>query len=125
MKFDRLRAAGAAMLMLAAASGPAFAQAKQDFTLVNSTGYALRALFVAPTKSNSWEDNILGRDILATDEEIEIEFDRGDKTCLWDLRVVYEDDGSNAVWSQIDLCKWSVITIHYDRNADKTYADFR
>ena len=107
-----------------ALSGSAWAQGKQDFTLVNKTGYALSEVYVAPSKSQEWEEDILGTDILDDGAAVDISFSRSDKSCKWDLKVVYEDDDSSAVWSGIDLCTVSRITIKYNRSSDTTSATF-
>jgi hypothetical protein len=52
----------AAFLTAAAALSPALAQdAKQDFTLVNKTGYALNEAYLAPADSNEWQEDFLGK----------------------------------------------------------------
>ncbi len=107
-----------------AMSVSAWAQGKQDFTLVNKTGYTLSELYVSPAAAQDWEEDILGKDILDDGESVDISFDRGSKTCKWDLKVVYEDDDSSAVWSGIDLCTVSRITIKYNRSTDTTSATF-
>jgi hypothetical protein len=43
---------------------------------------------------------------------------------MFDLKVVYSDDDSSAVWEKIDLCTVEKITIHYDRKNDVTKATF-
>jgi hypothetical protein len=104
---------------------PAVAQdAKQDFKLVNKTGYELKALYVAPSKSDDWGDDILGQDVLSDGQAVNIHFSPRVKTCTWDLKVTYTDDDSNAVWQKIDLCSVEKITIHYNREKDETRATF-
>ena len=105
-------------------SAIAWGQAKQDFTLVNKTGYALSEVYVAPSKSDDWESDILGRDLMPDGEAFEISFDWADKSCFWDLKVIYHDDNSSAVWYGIDLCTVSKITIKYNRATDTTSASF-
>lgn len=107
-----------------ALSSVAMGQAKQDFVLVNKTGYALSHVYVAPSKSDDWDEDILGRDIMDDGVEYDISFDRADKSCMWDLKVTYHDDNSNAVWYDIDLCTVSRITIMYNRASDTTSAKF-
>jgi len=104
---------------------PASAQdAKQDFKLVNSTGYELKALYVAPSKSDDWGDDVLGQDVLSDGQAVNVHFSPKVKTCKWDLKVTYTDDDSNAIWQNIDLCSVEKITIHYDRKNDVTRASF-
>jgi len=53
-----------------------------------------------------------------------IHFSPKAQTCKWDLKVVYTDDDSNAIWQGINLCEVDKITIHYDRKNDVTRASF-
>jgi hypothetical protein len=104
---------------------PALAQnAKQDFTLVNRTGYELKALFVSPSKAESWEEDILGQDVLEDGKAVNVHFNPKAETCKWDLKVIYTDDDSSAIWQSINLCEVDKITIHYDRKNDVTRATF-
>ncbi|HVH79816.1 MAG TPA: argininosuccinate lyase [Stellaceae bacterium] len=115
----------AAFAALLAFAAPAFAQeAKQDFKLLNKTGYELKALYVSPSKSDDWEDDVLGQDTLSDGQAVNVHFNPKVKTCTWDLKVTYSDDDSSAVWEKIDLCSVEKITIKYDRKNDKTSATF-
>jgi hypothetical protein len=112
----------AAVLTLAV---PAVADdAKQDFKLVNKTGYELKEIFVSPAKKNSWEEDILGNNTLEEGKTLNVHFNPKTQTCKWDLKVVYSDDDSSAVWSDINLCEVDKITIRYDRKNDVTRASF-
>jgi len=110
------------MFALTASAGAE--EAKQDFSLVNKTGYELKAVYVSPNKSDDWEDDVLGQDTLDDGGTVDIKFHRSEKTCHWDLKVVYADDNSSAVWNNIDLCSVSTISIHYNRKIDTTSATF-
>ncbi len=101
------------------------AEARQDFELVNKTGYDISHVFVSPSKSDDWEEDVLGKDVLSDGDAWEIRFSRADKTCKWDLKVVYADDDSAAYWKGIDLCAVSKITIKYNRKTDTTSADLQ
>lgn len=98
--------------------------AKQDFKLVNKTGYEIKEVYVSPSKSSDWQEDILGDGVLDDKSAREIKFHRSAKSCHWDLKVVYTVDSSSAVWNDIDLCTVEKITIHYDKDADKTTANF-
>src|ERR1700688_480411 len=78
-------------------------EAKQDFRLVNRTGYELNAVFVSPSHSNEWGNDVLGQATLDDDAGVNIKFHAAAKTCKWDLKVVYTVDSSTAVWQDIDL----------------------
>ena len=115
----------AAFLTAAAALSPALAQdAKQDFTLVNKTGYALNEAYLAPADSNEWQEDFLGKNQLDDGDTKKIHFSPKTKTCKWDLQVVYTEDDSKVVWRNIDLCTVDRITLFYNKKTDKTSAKF-
>jgi hypothetical protein len=99
-------------------------RSRQTFTVVNSTGYDISEVYVSPAKGKDWEDDVLGDDELEDGDEKLIRFNRPEKTCFWDLKVVYSEDDSEAIWYDLDLCKISKVTIKYDRKRDKTTAFF-
>jgi hypothetical protein len=121
----RIIAIAVGFAFVAALTGSAQAEdAKQDFRLVNKTGYEIKEVYVSPSKSSDWEEDILGDGVLDDQSGRDIHFHRAAKSCHWDLKVVYTVDSSNAVWNDIDLCSVEKITIHYDKDADKTTANF-
>ncbi|MBV9858848.1 MAG: argininosuccinate lyase [Alphaproteobacteria bacterium] len=114
----------AALAAIAWTGGAQAQQAKQDFTLVNKTGYELKEVYVSPNNTSDWQEDVLGQDTLGDGERVNIHFKRAEKTCRWDLKVVYTDDDSSAVWGNIDLCSVERITIRYNRKSDTTSASF-
>ncbi|SMF63874.1 hypothetical protein SAMN06265365_123101 [Tistlia consotensis] len=51
----------------------------------------------------------------------DIEFDAGEGQCHRDLKAVY-NDGTEAVWTDIDLCALHKITLYYNSSDDTTRA---
>ncbi|MDQ3907872.1 MAG: hypothetical protein M3268_05960 [Acidobacteriota bacterium] len=93
---------------------------KQDFTVVNQTGVEIHRLYVSPHDKDDWEEDILGRDTLASGESLDIKFDRSEKAKMWDLRV--EDKQGNAIeWENLNLLEISKVTLHYKDG--KAWAD--
>lgn len=109
-KFPGFAAIGAFLLFLLAVS--ANAQGKQDFTLRNATGKTIKELYVSPTTTNNWEEDILGDDTLANGKSVDISFSRSEKADKWDLKVVF-NDGSDAVWEKLNLSEITDITISF------------
>ncbi len=93
---------------------------KQDFTLVNRTGFDIHEVYVSPHSSDDWESDVMGKGILVEGQSIEIKFERGDKTKEWDLKVV-DKAGKGIVFEKLDLLEISKVTIHYKE--DKATAD--
>lgn len=110
-----------AATLLAAPS--ALAEGKQNFTLKNKTGYTIAEVYVSPSKASSWEEDVLGRDELADGQSVDITFSRSEKSCNWDLKVVYDDEDT-AEWQGFNLCEVSTIRIFYDRKKDQTWAEY-
>lgn len=121
IRFTSGLAATAALALLAPAG--AQAQGMQDFALINATGYQISQVFVAPSKSEDWEEDVLGQDVLDDGETVNIRFAAKTRTCNYDLKVIYED-GDEAEWRKFDLCTVSKITIHWNRKQGTTWADY-
>lgn len=107
-------------ISLMPASG--LANGRQNFSLENHTGYKISEVYVSPSKASTWEDDVLGKDELANGETVAIRFSRSDKSCNWDLKVVY-DDGDTSEWEDFNLCKISIIRLFYDRKKNTSWAE--
>ena len=106
---------------LAFAAAPAGAQGKQDFRLTNAAGYDIAEVYVAPTSSDNWEEDVMGEDTLDNGESVNIHFAPKDKQCVYDVRVVWTD-GDEADWRKFDLCTVSHITLYW--NNGKATAEY-
>jgi hypothetical protein len=102
-------------------SSPA-AAARQDFVLVNNTGYPIEQVYVSASAKEEWEEDVLGRDVLPAGGRTTIHFPKREDACLWDLKVVYTD-GETAEWQALNLCTISVVALSYDRNTGDTWAE--
>lgn len=105
--------AGLAIVVLASATVYAAQNRKLDFTLVNKTGLTIEEVYVSPSDDDVWGEDVMGKDVLANNESVDITFSRGETTCLWDLKVVDSDDDS-IEWTKLDLCKANEITLKYE-----------
>ena len=122
-----LKYALAFTLFAAVSAAPATAQqAKQDFVLVNKTGYDISEIYLSAAKSDSWEEDLLADDDdnFGDGESKAIHFMSRVKSCLWDLKVVYDEDDSSAIWHDINLCEVSKITLRYNSKSRETNAVF-
>lgn len=94
---------------------------QQDFTLVNKTGYEIDQVYVSPTSTDDWEEDVLGQDTLTNGERVNISFPRKASACKYDLKVVYVDD-DEAEWDKIDLCKVEKVTLHWNKKSGESTA---
>ena len=120
MLFKRTLVALTAFMALAPMA-PAFA-GDADFTLVNRTGYAIREVYIAPSRSAKWGNDRLGDGTLGNGRQRLFKF--SDKaSCKQDLQVVFDDDASEVVWEDFDLCEINKITLKYNRSTKEVSAD--
>jgi hypothetical protein len=120
-RFSRRLMALVAILALSTLfTSAAFAQGKQDFTLVNVTGVEINELYVSPHSADDWEEDILGRDTLPSGESVDVTFSRTEKAKLWDLKVV-DSKGNSIEWENLNLLEISKVTLHYKNG--KAWAD--
>jgi len=120
MTTKRIFAATAALILLIASSiVPAMAQMYEKITLVNSTGYTISEVYIAPAASSSWEEDVMGRDVLVDGQDVVIDFRPSENTCDWHLMVVY-DDGERAVWDGLNLCDNWHFELFYNARSGET-----
>jgi len=90
-----------------AAVGPA---RRLGFDLANFSGSELRVVYISPSDSRGWEENVLGSSQLGDGETADISFDAQERAALWDIRV--ESGGKYyAEWKGLDLRGVSRITL--------------
>lgn len=83
---------------------------KQDFVLANHTGLTVDELYVSPSDTDDWEEDVLGRDVLPDGQSVKIRFATGESQCTYDLKIV-DEDGDELFWTDINLCKATTVTL--------------
>jgi hypothetical protein len=114
MKKLLVLAAVAATLTTTVGATGAYAFGKQDFRIVNKTGYDINEVYVSPSRANRWGHDVMGDGTLGADRFRNIRFSPDSRACHYDLKVVYADKDT-AEWSNIDLCTVQKITLHWNR----------
>ncbi len=96
-----------------------------DFTLNNATGYDIEGIYISPSDTEEWGDNLL-EETFADGDSIPWQFSPEAEATHWDLRVDWADDedGTFVYWRHLDLSQISSMTLHYDADSDKTSATF-
>jgi hypothetical protein len=109
-RFSRLFAAiPAAALLVAVFAAPAFADPR-DFTVTNNTSFVLTHVYVEPSDSNSWGDDIMGADVVASGSGVKVTFGAFDgATCSYDIKVI-GDAGQEGFLYKVDLCNTTAVT---------------
>ena len=111
------------MLACAVLLSPLAARAAdQDFKVVNKTGYQIDSVFLSTPNDNEWGTDVMGQDALADGESANVTFSKGTQACKWDMKVVYHDDDSIAVWKALDLCSISKVSLFWNNKTQVTTA---
>jgi len=91
-------------LAIVALSGQAALADPRDFTLENDSLSYVTHVYVSPSSSDSWGNDVLGLDVLPPGESVDITFDANiGRTCIYDLLVVTET-GSRTRKNRENLC---------------------
>lgn len=120
--FKKLLTAVAALGILLAVAPVAKAESAMDFTLVNDTGYQINEVYISPSASDEWGENILN-DVLVNGNYATITFQpAADNIPTWDIMVTWDDDSPNTYWRGLKLAEIHKVTLRYDRAKDETSA---
>jgi hypothetical protein len=72
----------------------------------NRSSYDIIEFYASNTGSRSWEEDILGRDILPSGSSVVINIDDGSGYCKYDFMAVFED-GDEVVSNDNNVCELS------------------
>jgi hypothetical protein len=100
-------------LFLAVASAAALlagsaARAGEDrhVRIVNETDHVMVHFYASNTALNSWQEDILGDDVVKPGGDVNINIDDGSGHCKFDFQAVF-DNGEKLVKHNIDVCEIS------------------
>ncbi len=77
--------------------------------IVNDTGYTLQEFYGSNVGSDSWEEDILGYDVIGPYSSLIIDFDDGSGYCLFDFKAVFSD-GDVLIRKRVNVCEISSYT---------------
>lgn len=103
-----------ALAALALGAGLCVAQAQAqdvEFALVNNSSHTLVYLYVAPSNTEEWGDDILGENgILESGYEATVFIGDGSDQCLYDLRFETAEGAELDVY-EVDICALNSYTL--------------
>ena len=105
MKLRILVAAGFAVALSTAAHAE-----DVKFDLVNKSSYQIDEFYASPATTDDWEEDILGSSVIPPGASVDINFDDGTGSCMFDFKAVFAD-GSTAVEQGINVCTTSGVTV--------------
>ncbi len=92
----------------ASTAAPAGDATNQNFTLNNRSQSTISHVYVSAVSTDNWEEDVLGQDVLAAGESVEIQFPREETACNWDIRVTIENDEHREL-RNVNLCTTSEV----------------
>jgi hypothetical protein len=99
------------VLMLSTIFFAATASAQDvNFLLTNQSGYTLVEFYASPENVSSWEEDILGYDVLESGYVLNIIIADNRSQCIYDMRMVF-DDGDELL-DTVNICEMSGYTIN-------------
>lgn len=93
----------AALLLLPAPLTQALDTDAVTFTLVNGTDYVIVEFYAAPPGAKTWEEDILGVDVLEPGDSVEITIDDSREDCDYDFLAIFEDE-TEWIHEDVAIC---------------------
>lgn len=78
-------------------------------TIVNNTGYTIVRFFGSNTGADTWQEDILGDDVLPSGSSVVINFDDASGYCKFDFKAIFED-GDELVKQGVNVCEIGTFT---------------
>jgi len=78
-------------------------------TIVNNTKFTIVRFYGSNKGSRSWEEDILGNDVLGPFQSVRIDFDDGSGYCKFDFKAIF-NDGDELVQNNVNVCEISTFT---------------
>ena len=107
MRYGWLVAALAATVLLA--PGPGFA-ADRHLRVVNKSSQAMVKFQASNVTRNSWEEDILGEEVLKPGQSVSVNLNDRTGACMFDLRATFKS-GAEVVRRKVNVCKVGKWTI--------------
>jgi hypothetical protein len=95
----------------AAAQAQSFDRYDRRVEVINQTSVPLWSFFASTARTDSWEEDILGSDILLPGRSLTVNIDDGSGYCRYDLKAVLAD-GREVTEFDFDVCSMASWTIY-------------
>ena len=104
-RMQRSVAIGGAAALLALAATTAQAQ-DRHVRIINETRYVMVHFYASNVSVNSWQEDILGDDVVQPGHDVNINIDDGTGHCEYDFKAVF-NNGAVLVRHHVNVCKIS------------------
>ena len=95
--------------ILLALLGLSAAQAQQNYyvDVTNRTGFTIMYMYVSPGDARSWEEDVLGREVLRSGNTKRVNL-YGYRSPIFDIRLVDEDGDTYTFWN-VDVSRRDLV----------------
>lgn len=91
-------------------AGGVAAEDDRRIKVINETDFTIVEFYGSNAGSESWEEDVLGEDVLAPGQSVVINFNDGSGYCRFDFLIKFED-GDQVEKRGIDVCKTGVFRV--------------
>ncbi|MEE4637163.1 MAG: hypothetical protein V2J42_00295 [Wenzhouxiangella sp.] len=102
-----LRTAGIFILLGLLSLSSAQAQQNYYVDVTNRTGFTIMYIYVSPGDARSWEDDVLGMDVLLSGSTQRVNL-YGYRSPIFDIRLVDEDGDTYTFWN-VDVSRQDLV----------------
>lgn len=95
------------ILLLLSFSGAGLAQQNYYVDITNRTGYTIMYAFVSPGKARSWEEDVLGDDVIRNGGATRVTL-TGYSSPIFDIQLVDEDGDTYTFWN-VDVSRKDIV----------------
>jgi len=79
--------------------------------IINNTGYTMVRFYGSHRDAQTWQEDILGNDVLPAGSSVTINFNDGTGYCIFDFRAEFENGAVSEVWNQ-NICELATFTFN-------------
>jgi len=72
--------------------------------IINETNHTMVHFYASNTAENTWQEDILGDDVVPPGKDVRINVDDGSGHCKYDFKAVF-DDGDALIRRNINVCE--------------------
>lgn len=83
--------------------------ANKNVVIQKNTGRTIWRFYGSPVNVGSWEEDILGTNVLPSGRSVNINFSDGRRICNFDMKAEFQD-GSSIVKNNINVCRVSTVS---------------
>ncbi len=83
----------------------------RNVTVINNTGQDIIRFYGSNAGTSSWEEDILGSDILPRGRTVSVNFDDGTGFCTFDFKAELANGATRETYG-VDVCRVSSVTIN-------------